>query len=108
LTENSWLEAQKLEEKTKCIIFPTEPNPRKPNSQVLTIASIRSGDVKLEVMKGDILDSNVDVIVNSANSQLNHGAGVARAIADRANGSGNSFTLASEQAVRVSSYHHYT
>jgi O-acetyl-ADP-ribose deacetylase (regulator of RNase III) len=101
LTENSWLEAKKLEAKTDCIIF--ESNPRRTNSKVLAVASIRSGDVKLEVMKGDILDSTVDVIVNSANSQLSHGAGVARAIADRANGSGNSFTLASEQVVRVSS-----
>jgi O-acetyl-ADP-ribose deacetylase (regulator of RNase III) len=32
------------------------------------------------LVKGDITERNVDVIVNSANSHLKHGAGVAGAI----------------------------
>jgi O-acetyl-ADP-ribose deacetylase (regulator of RNase III) len=38
---------------------------------------------KLEIGWGDITSENVDAIVNAANSHLNHGAGVARAILDR-------------------------
>ena len=36
--------------------------------------------MKLSVLKGDITDQHVDVIVNAANSSLAHGAGVAGAI----------------------------
>jgi len=39
--------------------------------------------LKLEIGRGDITSENVDAIVNAANSHLNHGGGVARAIADR-------------------------
>jgi O-acetyl-ADP-ribose deacetylase (regulator of RNase III) len=35
---------------------------------------------KLLIVKGDITQEKVDVIVNAANAQLNHGGGVARAI----------------------------
>ena len=41
------------------------------------------GSVKLSVIKGDITDQNVDVIVNAANNRLSHGAGVAGAIIDK-------------------------
>jgi O-acetyl-ADP-ribose deacetylase (regulator of RNase III)/cold shock CspA family protein len=40
--------------------------------------------VKLCVAHGDLLESKADGIVNSANSQLRHDAGIAKAIADRA------------------------
>ena len=39
-----------------------------------------AGSVKLSVLKGDITDQHVDVIVNAANTRLDHGAGVAGAI----------------------------
>ena len=35
---------------------------------------------KLRLIRGDITERNVDVIVNAANSYLNHGGGVAAAI----------------------------
>ena len=39
-----------------------------------------SNDKIIRLMKGDITDQNVDVIVNPANSYLQHGGGVAAAI----------------------------
>ena len=36
--------------------------------------------MKISVIKGDITDQRVDVIVNAANEHLSHGAGVAGAI----------------------------
>jgi O-acetyl-ADP-ribose deacetylase len=39
-----------------------------------------SHDKIIRLIKGDITDQNVDVIVNPANSYLKHGGGVARAI----------------------------
>ena len=38
------------------------------------------GGQRLEIIKGDITQEHVDAIVNAANSQLQHGAGVAGAI----------------------------
>ena len=43
--------------------------------------------MKISVIKGDITDQRVDVIVNAANQRLCHGAGVAGAIV-RKGGSG--------------------
>ena len=37
-------------------------------------------DKTIRLVKGDITERNVDVIVNAANSHLKHGAGVAGAI----------------------------
>ncbi|MCX7858357.1 MAG: macro domain-containing protein [Deltaproteobacteria bacterium] len=37
-------------------------------------------DIKLRVIKGDLTESDVDAIVNAANSYLKHGGGVAAAI----------------------------
>ncbi|XP_071947424.1 uncharacterized protein [Antedon mediterranea] len=42
------------------------------------------GGIAVTVRQGDITEENVDVIVNAANGQLQHGSGVARAIADKA------------------------
>jgi O-acetyl-ADP-ribose deacetylase (regulator of RNase III) len=39
-----------------------------------------SNDKIIRLIKGDITDQNVDVIVNPANSYLKHGGGVAGAI----------------------------
>ena len=39
-----------------------------------------SNDKIIRLIKGDITDQNVDVVVNPANSYLQHGGGVARAI----------------------------
>jgi O-acetyl-ADP-ribose deacetylase (regulator of RNase III) len=41
---------------------------------------------RLEIGQGDITSEKVDAIVNAANSQLIHGGGVARAIAERGGG----------------------
>ena len=41
---------------------------------------IMSNDKIIRLIKGDITDQNVDVIVNPANSYLKHGGGVAGAI----------------------------
>lgn len=38
----------------------------------------------IRVIKGDILEQDVDYIVNAANGHLRHGGGIARAIADAA------------------------
>ena len=39
-----------------------------------------SNDKTIRLIKGDITDQNVDVVVNPANSYLKHGGGVAGAI----------------------------
>lgn len=39
--------------------------------------------MKLSVLKGDITDQHVDVIVNAANTRLAHGAGVAGAVVEK-------------------------
>lgn len=39
-----------------------------------------NGDILLRLVKGDIAERKVDVIVNAANSYLNHGRGVDGAI----------------------------
>ena len=44
------------------------------------IKSISANNVVINVIKGDLTESNVDVIVNAANSHLQHGGGVAGAI----------------------------
>ncbi len=48
------------------------------NNQVLY--SFKKGNTWVEIVKGDITEENVDVIVNAANSYLKHGGGVAGAI----------------------------
>jgi O-acetyl-ADP-ribose deacetylase len=46
-----------------------------------TIEELRlNNDKVVRLVKGDITERNVDVIVNAANSYLKHGAGVAGAI----------------------------
>jgi O-acetyl-ADP-ribose deacetylase len=44
------------------------------------IKDISINNVKITIMKGDITESNVDAIVNAANSHLQHGGGVAGVI----------------------------
>ena len=44
------------------------------------IKDIVINNVIIKIMKGDITDSNVDAIVNAANSHLQHGGGVAGVI----------------------------
>lgn len=46
---------------------------------IITVKQIQNGK-KLRLVKGDITERMVDVIVNAANSYLKHGAGVAGAI----------------------------
>jgi O-acetyl-ADP-ribose deacetylase (regulator of RNase III) len=49
--------------------------------EILLVSEIRIGKRrKLRLVRGDITERNVDVIVNAANSNLNHGGGVAAAI----------------------------
>ncbi|HET6726615.1 MAG TPA: macro domain-containing protein [Nitrososphaeraceae archaeon] len=49
--------------------------------EILLISEITIGKRrKLRLVRGDITERNVDVIVNAANSNLNHGGGVAAAI----------------------------
>jgi O-acetyl-ADP-ribose deacetylase len=45
-----------------------------------TIKDISINNVKIAIVKGDITESNVDAIVNAANSHLQHGGGVAGVI----------------------------
>ncbi len=51
-------------------------------NQVLRERSMRGGRV-LQLVQGDLTDEAVDAIVNAANSQLQHGGGVAAAIVRR-------------------------
>ena len=44
------------------------------------IKDILINNVMIKIMKGDITESNVDAIVNAANSHLQHGGGVAGVI----------------------------
>lgn len=49
--------------------------------EILLVSEITIGKRrKLRLVRGDITERNVDVIVNAANSNLNHGGGVAAAI----------------------------
>lgn len=45
---------------------------------------VTPGGVTVEIYRGNLLDEKVDAIVNPANSQLLHGGGAARAIAEAA------------------------
>ena len=49
------------------------------NSKVIDKIKIKGGRA-LALVEGDITERNVDVIVNPANSYLQHGGGVARTI----------------------------
>ncbi|XP_033126434.1 uncharacterized protein LOC117124335 [Anneissia japonica] len=51
---------------------------------LLTDVEYTIGGVKVIIRHGDITNENVDVIVNAANGELQHGSGVAKAIAMKA------------------------
>ena len=59
---------------------------------IIRVTDIQNGK-KLRLMKGDITERDVDVIVNAANSFLKHGGGVA--------GAKLSFTLWAQEWARV-------
>ncbi|XP_071946686.1 uncharacterized protein [Antedon mediterranea] len=59
--------------------------PRGDDGMILSdVKFVLPGGITVTVRQGDITEENVDVIVNAANGQLQHGSGVARAIADKA------------------------
>lgn len=69
-------------------IWPSKPSkPQQPivkPTQSPSSISLKIGTTLITIVKGDILEQQVDAIVNAANEDLSHGAGVARAISDAA------------------------
>jgi O-acetyl-ADP-ribose deacetylase len=52
-------------------------------TEITTVAEFKTGKCVLRLVKGDITERKVDAIVNAANSYLQHGGGVAAAIAKK-------------------------
>jgi len=58
------------------------------------------GDVSFKLAKGDITKCNAEAIVNAANKRLEHGGGVAYAIAKACAGNADEYTRISKKAMR--------